>query len=135
MKMKPRDGADPRSVVATFNDSINRRDLDGLAALMTDDHPFIDAQGTVVAGKRDCLSAWRGFFESFPDYRNVFTSLAVRGDVVTIVGYSVCAEPSLAGPALWTATIRGGRIAEWRVYPDTPDVCTTLAESGHDWDR
>jgi ketosteroid isomerase-like protein len=110
-----------------FNDGINRRDLDGLAALMTDDHAFIDTAGGVVAGRRECLDAWRGFFESFPDYRNVFTSFAIRGDLVTIVGHSVCAEPSLAGPALWTATIRDGRVARWRVHPDTPEVRARLA--------
>jgi hypothetical protein len=71
-------------------------------------------------------AAWRGFFTSFPDYRNVFTSFTVRGDVVTIVGHSVCAEPSLAGPALWTATTRDGQVGEWRVYPDTPEVRAKL---------
>jgi ketosteroid isomerase-like protein len=120
------DAADPRSVAVAFNDSINNHDLDGLAALMTADHTFIDTEGGVVAGKRDCLDAWRGFFESFPDYRNVFTSLEVRGDLVTIVGYSACAEPSLAGPALWTAKIRDGRVVEWRVYADTLDVRASL---------
>jgi endonuclease VIII len=118
--------ADPRSIAVAFNDSINRRDLDGLAALMTDDHRFIDTEGVVVAGKRACLDAWCGFFESFPDYHNVFTSLATDGDLVTIVGHSVCAEPSLAGPALWTATTGDGRVAQWRVYPDTPGVRAKL---------
>ena len=123
------DAADPKSVAVAFNDSINHRDLDGLAALMTDDHTFIDTAGGSVTGKRDCLEAWRGFFESFPDYRNVFTSLAVRGALVTIVGHSVCAEPSLAGPALWTATTRNGQVAEWRVYPDAPDIRAKLDQS------
>jgi ketosteroid isomerase-like protein len=120
-------GADPKSVVVAFNDSINQHDLNGLAALMTADHTFVDTAGGIVAGKRECLDAWRGFFESFPDYRNVFTSFAVRGDVVAIAGHSVCAEASLAGPALWRATTRDGQVAEWRVYPDTPDVRATLS--------
>jgi ketosteroid isomerase-like protein len=123
-------GADPKLVVVAFNDSINRRDLDGLAALMTDDHTFIDTEGEVVAGKRGCLDTWRGFFESFPDYRNVFTSFTVRGDLVTIVGYSVCSEPNLAGPAVWTARTCDDRVAEWRVYLDTPDARAKLDGSG-----
>ncbi|MDF1500968.1 MAG: nuclear transport factor 2 family protein [Anaerolineales bacterium] len=36
---------DPIQVVAAFNDSINRRDLNGLAALMSEDHVFIDSNG------------------------------------------------------------------------------------------
>jgi ketosteroid isomerase-like protein len=117
---------DPKSVAVAFNDSINHQDLDALAALMTADHTFIDTEGGVVAGQRDCLDAWRGFFESFPDYRNVFTSIAVRGDLVTIVGHSVCADPRLAGPALWTAMIRNSQVAEWRVHLDTPDIRAQL---------
>lgn len=114
--------ANPTPVAIRFNDSINGRDIDGLASLMSDDHTFIDSQGGVVSGKQACLDAWRGFFESFPDYRNVFASLTARDDVVTAVGHSVCSEPSLAGPALWTARIRDDKVVEWRVYADTPEV-------------
>src|SRR5689334_17541337 len=63
--------ADLTAVAVAFNDSINGRDVDGLAGLMTDDHTFVDTEGGSVAGRRDCLDAWRGFFDSFPDYRNV----------------------------------------------------------------
>lgn len=97
---------------------------------MSDDHTFIDSAGGVVSGKKACLDAWRGFFDTFPDYRNVFASLTARDDVVTIMGHSVCAEPSLAGPAIWTATIREQKVAEWRVYPDTPDIRKTLRAEG-----
>jgi ketosteroid isomerase-like protein len=116
----------PETVAARFNDCINRRDDDGLATLMSDDHRFIDAEGGSVSGKQACLDAWRGFFGSFPDYRNVFTSLTARDDVVTIVGYSECADPRLAGPALWTATIQGELVAEWRVYADTRQMRARL---------
>ena len=43
--------ADPKSIAVAFNDSINSHDLDGLSALMTDDHTFTDTEGEVVAGK------------------------------------------------------------------------------------
>jgi ketosteroid isomerase-like protein len=110
------------AVAARFNACINDRDLAGLAKLMPDDHTFIDSAEVVTMGKPACLDAWRGFFEVFPDYRNVFSTLSARGNVVTIVGHSLCAEPSLAGPALWTATVRDGKVAEWRVFEDTPQA-------------
>ena len=119
-------GTDPAAVIARFNGCINRRDVDGLATLMSDDHRFIDSDANVVSGKEDCLDAWRGFFDSFPDYRNIFDTLTARDDVVSIVGYSECAESSLAGPAIWTATIRGETVTEWRVYADTPKTRTRL---------
>ena len=113
---------DPISVAVRFNDRINTGDLIGLAALMTDDHTFVDTQGAVVTGKTACVEAWRGFFAAFPDYRNTFTSFGVRDGKVTIVGRSSCSVPVLDGPAIWTATVRHGRVAQWRVYEDTPDV-------------
>ncbi len=121
---------DPVTVVVRFNDCINKRDIGGLASLMSDDHTFIDTEGGVVSGKRACLDAWRGFFESFPDYRNVFVSHAAHDDVVTVVGRSICAEPSLAGPAIWAATVRDGKVAVWRVYEDTPETRKRLAVHG-----
>jgi len=112
----------PATVAERFNDAITHRDIDGLATLMSDDHRFIDTEGGTVSGKQACLAAWRGFFESFPDYRNVFTSFSTRGEVVVIVGRSECSEPALAGPALWTATIVGDQVAEWHVHDDTPET-------------
>ena len=38
---------------------------------MTDDHTFIDAAGGVLSGSERALDAWQGFFETFPDYRNL----------------------------------------------------------------
>jgi ketosteroid isomerase-like protein len=110
---------DPRALTITFNDHINSRDLDGLAALMTDDHTFIDTTGHAIRGKSKCLDAWRGFFASFPDYRNIFDRVEADGDRVTVVGRSSCSDARLDGPALWAATVRDGRLAEWRVYEDT----------------
>ncbi|RZS45088.1 SnoaL-like protein [Herbihabitans rhizosphaerae] len=114
--------SDPISIAIRFNDNITRRDLDGLSDLMTEDHAFIDTEGAAVEGKAPCVEAWRGFFESFPDYRNIFTSIGAHGEVVTIVGRSVCEEPALDGPAIWTATVRDNKIVEWRVFTDSREV-------------
>ncbi|MEV6732923.1 MULTISPECIES: nuclear transport factor 2 family protein [unclassified Streptomyces] len=107
-------------VVVRFNDCINAQDVDGLALLMSEDHVFVDSAGSRTGGRQACLEAWRGFFAAFPDYRNVFTSLRSEGDLVTIEGHSVCTEPALAGPVLWTARATGNRLAEWRVHEDSP---------------
>jgi ketosteroid isomerase-like protein len=114
------DGSSRRVVVA-FNEAINRRDLDALAELMTDDHRFVDSAGSVVAGKDEVLAAWEGFFESFPDYRNDWGEVTSSDAVVTATGRSVCSnEPALDGPAIWTARTSGGKVSEWRVHEDTP---------------
>jgi ketosteroid isomerase-like protein len=53
-------------VVDAFTECINHRDLDGLAALMTDDHTFVDAEGTTVTGRAQCIAAWRRFTRIMP---------------------------------------------------------------------
>ena len=119
--------SDNASIALRFNESINRRDSQGLSRLMTDDHVFIDTTGHAVRGKDQCVSSWQGFFEQVPDYQNVFERVTSRADLVLLVGYSTCSFPALAGPALWTARIRDGQVAEWRVYEDTPAQRDALA--------
>jgi ketosteroid isomerase-like protein len=104
-----------------FNECINNRDIDGLAALMTDDHTFIDSANSAVEGKETVVEAWKGFFALFPDYQNIFERVESRTHLVAIMGHSTCFEKQVDGPALWTAKIRGDKVAEWRVYKDTPE--------------
>ena len=108
--------ADAVSTVLAFNDAINARDLAALADLMTDTHRFIDSAGGTVEGKPACVEAWRGFFDAFADYRNVFEDAAeVESGVVLVRGRSECSVQELDGPAEWRAVVRGGRVEEWRV--------------------
>jgi len=117
---------DPRGLTVKFNEHINNRDVDGLAALMTDDHTFIDTAGHAIRGKSKCLAAWHGFFTTFPDYRNVFDSLVVDDNSVIVIGRSHCSDARLDGAALWVAKESDGKLTEWRVYEDTPTNRRTL---------
>jgi uncharacterized protein (TIGR02246 family) len=110
---------DPKTIVERFNECINKRDIEGLADLMTDDHVFVDASDEVHRGKQTMIQAWSRFFEQFPDYRNDFHVIQTTGNNVFIVGRSNCSFKPLDGPALWTARIMDGCVAEWRVYLDT----------------
>ena len=112
---------DPQEIVLRFNDAINARDLTKLAALMTDDHTFIDSSNEIHAGKKMMVSGWADFFESYPDYRNHFEYLETRGDTVFILGYSTCSFDPLDGPAIWTARVEKGLVVEWRVYLDSAE--------------
>jgi len=57
-----------KETVLSFIDRINSRDIEGLGALMSDDHTFIDAHGNEVHGKEKLIAGWRGYFEWFADY-------------------------------------------------------------------
>jgi ketosteroid isomerase-like protein len=109
-------GTPEEDLVVAFNEAINARDLDGLCALMSSDHRFVDSAGGTVVGRESCRSAWASFFESFPDYRNVFDRITVvaPGDVV-VDGRSECSFGPLRGPARWHVTLAAGSVVEWRV--------------------
>src|SRR5262245_10614967 len=100
--------------------------MDALLACVTDDHCFIDTQGNRIEGREAIERAWRGFFDAFPDYRNEFSALYRRGDSVVVFGRSHCSAPGLDGPALWTAVVREGLVAEWRVYEETAEMRRAL---------
>jgi hypothetical protein len=113
------DAFDVMMVALNFNVKINQRDLEGLVDLMTADHKFIDIPGEIHRGKVVMKKGWKEFFAKYPDYRNVFTSVAVNDNVIVMVGYSTCSHPPLDGPSIWTAKVRDERVSEWRVYEDT----------------
>ena len=110
----------PSSAANEFNSHINTANLRALASLMSEDHRFIDSHGNMVSGKPACIAAWSGFFRAFPGYRNRFDSFHEFTNMVTITGFSECPNhPELTGPAIWSATVLGDRLTEWRVYLDT----------------
>lgn len=104
---------DGAAVAIRFNGRISEGDLDGLARLMSEDHTFTDTAGTEVIGRAACLEAWRGFFEAFPGYRNVFEAVSGEGKEIAIAGQSLCpGHPELEGPALWTAVVHGDQVVK-----------------------
>jgi len=114
--------ANPVQTVKKFNQYINEGNLEGLTSLMTKGHTFIDSQGDIIQGKVNMVSVWRDFFTAYPNYENHFERVGELGNTVILHGYSTCSnEPALEGPAIWTAKVQGGLVAEWRVYEDTKE--------------
>lgn len=111
-------------LVVAFNEAINARDLPALAALMHEQHEFVDPAGASLEGRAACIEAWRGFFEAFPDYRNVFDEVRDgHAGAVTVRGRSVCSLPARAGPAIWHAIVRDQLVLRWQVNdPSGADV-------------
>jgi ketosteroid isomerase-like protein len=112
---------DPKLILLQFNEYINEQDIDGLSAMMTEDHTFIDSSDEVHAGKEMMVAGWADFFRLYPDYRNHFEIIESRGDLVLVIGHSTCAEETLDGPAIWTAKVKDNLVQEWRVYLDTKE--------------
>jgi ketosteroid isomerase-like protein len=120
-------GKSPVDTVLAFLGQINARNVDGLCALMTEDHVFVDGLGNRMQGKEVMRKGWAGYFRMFPDYRVSHTDIFSEGNVVAAFG---SAEGTLAVKeelpkqnhwsvsAAWRAVVRDGLIAEWQVYVD-----------------
>ena len=118
-------------VALRFVARINAGDIDGIAALMTEDHRFIDSLGTELAGKEKMRDGWQEYFRMVPDYRVDVTETFADGQVVVLLGaargtYSrdgtLRAKDAWETPAAWRAVIRGDLVAEWRVYADNEPI-------------
>ena len=117
----------PGEIAAAFVDRINAHDLDGLTALMTDDHAFVDALASRVAGRAAMRSGWQQYLQMVPDYWIKVEKLLEDGMTVAMFG---SAGGTYAGgkpggqkgqwevPAAWLAEVRGEQVAMWRVYTD-----------------
>src|SRR4249920_2422600 len=52
----------PVDTVLAFLEQINARNMDGLCALMTDDHIFLDGLGNRMQGRESMRKGWAEYF-------------------------------------------------------------------------
>jgi ketosteroid isomerase-like protein len=107
-----------------FIDCINSQDLKSLAALMSDDHTFIDAHGNQVSGREKMIAGWQGYFEWFPDYSIEVTEVFEHHGKLALFGFAGGSFKNKEGenwrlPAAWRAIVKDGRVTLWQVFADT----------------
>src|SRR5271156_4223294 len=73
-------------VAMAFVAKINAHDVDGLVALMTPDHLFVDALNNSFHGAEQMRQGWKFYFGMFPDYAIEVTDAFDRGDVAAMFG-------------------------------------------------
>jgi ketosteroid isomerase-like protein len=113
-----------RETILAFIDRINAHDVEGLAALMSDDHTFIDAHGNEVSGKTKMTAGWRAYFDWFPDYFIEIVDVFEKGDSLAMFGFaggSFKNKPTESWrlPVAWKAVVKNGRVTLWQVFVDT----------------
>jgi len=128
----------PAELVLAFMERINQRDVNGLCALMTEDHVFVDALGARVQGRENMRKAWTGYFGMIPDYKVSHEEVLQQGNIVAVFGTArgtyapegrMKRENFWEIPAAWKAIVRNGQIAEWRVYADNQPVRKLMGEA------
>lgn len=127
-------------IALEFVDRINRRELDLLCELMTEDHRFVDSDGTVSATDREAMrEAWRAYYAMIPDYRIDIEETIVSGNVIILLGIAsgTCTadgelepENRWQTPAAWKALVRDDRVAEWRVWADLEPIRAVMRRLG-----
>jgi ketosteroid isomerase-like protein len=127
-------------VALEFVDRINRRDVDHLCGLMTEDYRFVDSDGTVDArGRESQRKGWRGYYAMVPDYRIDIEETIESGDVVIFLGVAsgtytadgeLHSENRWQTPAVWKAVVRNDRVAEWRVWADLEPIRAVMRRLG-----
>jgi ketosteroid isomerase-like protein len=126
----------PVETVLEFINRINRRDVDGLAELMTEDHLFVDAVGQTVRGRENMRAGWRSYYAFCPDYW--VTHEQIFADGVTVAAFGAAggtiaendalpARNRWQTPAAWRAKVENGKVKEWRVYADNKPVYEIMA--------
>ena len=120
------------------SDRINEHDANKLAALMTEDHVFIDSLGQTVRTREKMRAGWNAYFAFCPDYWVSHEEILQSGNLVAVFGAAggtIAANGKLPPenkwriPASWMAVVQDGLVKEWRVYADNKPVYDILAKS------
>jgi ketosteroid isomerase-like protein len=121
----------PVEALLAFFDAINRHDPDALAALMTEDHIFIDSLGASVRGREKMRPGWGAYFAMCPDYRVSHEDIFQSGNIVAAFGSAggTVREISWQTPAAWRVVVLDGLVQEFRVYADNKPIYDILAKS------
>jgi ketosteroid isomerase-like protein len=118
------------AVVERFIDCINRGDVDGLGALMTDDHQLCVFDEAPLEGRAANIEAWRGYARAFPRYVIYPHSLAEKAGVVAVLGHTTGSHLGLPDveeqrlTLIWIAEVCDGQLRAWRLVPDTAETRT-----------
>jgi ketosteroid isomerase-like protein len=125
----------PVEVVLMFLEKINQHDVDGLVSLMSKQHVLVDSLGSRFQGQEKLRAGWQSYFKMCPDYTVSHEEIFAHGNIVAVFGSAggtIAAKSGLKPenrwrvPAAWMATIKDGKLEEWRVYADNKPVYEIL---------
>ena len=112
------------AVALSFVERINQRDLDGLAALMSDGHRLEVFDEEPLVGRDANVDAWRGYFEQFPRYVISPHHVAERDGRVAILGHTTGSHLGLPDDEereltlIWIAETDRDTVTCWKLVED-----------------
>jgi hypothetical protein len=127
-----------REIVSAFINCINAHDVDGIYALMDENHTFIDGLGNSIKGREAMRRAWQAYFAIIPNYwirvdRTLEDegAVAIFGRAGGTVAQDAAFEPGnrWETPAAWLALVSSTGIVRWQVFADTGAVRQIMART------
>jgi ketosteroid isomerase-like protein len=121
----PRAPQPPVAATVSFIDCINRGDLAGLEALMTEDHRLLVLDEPPLIGRAANVEAWHGYFTAFPNYVIYPSHITARDNTVALLGVTTGSHLGLLDAeemkltVIWVAECVDGRVSSWRIVEDT----------------
>jgi hypothetical protein len=118
---------DPKLIVLQYNEYINNQDIKGLSNLISKDSIFIDRNGAKIPNwfkdrNGNEIIGWEGFFKDWPTYKNIFTRVESRDNLVIVIGYALWSEDSKEEDhIIWTAKIENDLVVKWQIFEDTEE--------------
>jgi hypothetical protein len=113
---------DPESIALEFVACINRQDLDGVVALMTEGFTMIAHRGAPEVGRVLMAEGFRGYFSDFPKYRIHIQKITRCGNEVGLIGKTTGSHvpPQIEEreTVIWVAKIEDQQVSEWRIFSD-----------------
>ncbi|MHA2280901.1 MAG: hypothetical protein ACXAC5_08615 [Promethearchaeota archaeon] len=111
---------DPKLTALQFNEYINNQDIEGLSSLMAEGF-WLKVREEPVWNS-DFINGWKRFFELNPTYKNIFTRVESRENLVIMIGYALWSKDSKEEDhTIWTAKIENDLLVKWQLYEDTED--------------
>ncbi|MGD8414747.1 MAG: nuclear transport factor 2 family protein [Candidatus Latescibacterota bacterium] len=115
----------PTEIANLFVEAINSNDPDRMATLMTENHTFIDADGSEYPGREKMREGWKEYFSMVPDFRIHVKEVLFRDNLVALFGVAegtfdqngeLRRENHWIVPAAWRVVVENGKVAVWHLY-------------------
>lgn len=122
--------------VLAFVEAVNAGSAVQLGEMMTEDHVFVDSDGTECRGKSKMVLGWGEYFAMVPDYKIAVREKFAAGATVIFAGEAegtfvqdglLKPENHWKVPAAWRAVVKGRRVAVWQVYVN-PEPLSRILE-------
>jgi ketosteroid isomerase-like protein len=115
----------PIETAYAFVDAINTNDPDRLVTLMTDNHTFIDADGSEHPGRDEMHRGWKQYFAMVPDFKIHVREALSHDNIVALFGVAegtfdqdgdLKPENHWVVPAAWRVVVERDKVSVWQLY-------------------